>query len=128
MLIGTSAPSARERADLEFAWKVVAHTKSNAIVFARDGRILGVGAGQMSRVDSVRIAVEKARELGHNLTGSVLASDAFFPFADGPQRALEAGAVAIVQPGGSKRDEETITAVNEAKASMIFTGRRVFRH
>ncbi len=127
-VVSTRAPSARERTDLEFAWKVVAHMKSNAIVFARDGQILGVGAGQMSRVDSVRIAVEKARELGHDLAGSVLASDAFFPFADGPQRALDAGAVAIVQPGGSKRDAETITAVNEAKAAMIFTGRRVFRH
>jgi phosphoribosylaminoimidazolecarboxamide formyltransferase/IMP cyclohydrolase len=121
-------PTAQEMRDLEFAWKVVAAVKSNAIVFARDGRVLGVGAGQMSRVDSVRIAVDKARELGHDLKGSVVASDAFFPFADGPQIALDAGAVAIVQPGGSKRDEETVEAVDAAGAAMIFTGARVFRH
>lgn len=121
-------PTERELADLEFAWKVVASVKSNAIVFARDGQVLGVGAGQMSRVDSVRIAVEKAGELGHDLRGSVLASDAFFPFADGPQLALAAGATAIVQPGGSKRDAETVEAVDAADAAMVFTGRRVFRH
>lgn len=121
-------PTAEEVRDLEFAWKVVAHVKSNAIVFARDGKVLGVGAGQMSRVDSCRIAVDKARELGHDLTGCVVASDAFFPFADGPQIALDAGATAIVQPGGSKRDDETIAAVDTAGAAMIFTGGRCFRH
>ncbi len=121
-------PTAQEMKDLEFAWKVVASVKSNAIVFAKDGRVVGVGAGQMSRVDSVRIAVEKAKELGHELTGSVVASDAFFPFADGPQIALDAGAVAIVQPGGSKRDDETVEAVDAAGAAMVFTGARVFRH
>jgi len=121
-------PTEAELADLEFAWKVVASVKSNAIVFARGGQVLGVGAGQMSRVDSVRIAVEKAAELGHDLRGSVLASDAFFPFADGPQLALAAGATAIVQPGGSKRDPETVEAVDAASAAMVFTGRRVFRH
>jgi phosphoribosylaminoimidazolecarboxamide formyltransferase/IMP cyclohydrolase len=101
---------------------------SNAIVLARDGQTIGVGAGQMSRVDAVRIAVEKARELGHETTGAVLASDAFFPFADGPQLALEAGITAIVQPGGSKRDAEVLAAVEAAGAAMVLTGRRHFRH
>ena len=121
-------PTPAQWRDLEFGWKVVASVKSNAIVFVRDGRILGVGAGQMSRVDSVRIAIDKARELGHDLEGSVVASDAFFPFADGPRLALAAGAKAIVQPGGSMRDAETIEAIDEAGAAMVFTGRRVFRH
>jgi phosphoribosylaminoimidazolecarboxamide formyltransferase/IMP cyclohydrolase len=121
-------PTAGELRDLEFAWKVTATVKSNAIVFVREGQVLGVGAGQMSRVDSVRIAVAKAREHGHDLQGSVVGSDAFFPFPDGPKLALEAGAVAIVQPGGSKRDDETIAAVDAAGAAMVFTGRRVFRH
>jgi phosphoribosylaminoimidazolecarboxamide formyltransferase/IMP cyclohydrolase len=121
-------PTAAEWRDLEFAWKVVAAVKSNAIVFARNGRSLAVGAGQMSRVDSVRIAVMKAKELGHDLAGSVLASDAFFPFPDGPKLALEAGVTAIVQPGGSKRDAETVAVCDEHGAAMIFTGRRAFRH
>ena len=121
-------PTAKERADLEFAWTVCASVKSNAIVFARDGRSLAVGAGQMSRVDSVRIAIEKARELGHDLRGSVLASDAFFPFPDGPALALDAGVTAIAQPGGSKRDDETIAVVDERGAAMVLTGRRIFRH
>jgi phosphoribosylaminoimidazolecarboxamide formyltransferase/IMP cyclohydrolase len=114
--------------DLLFAWRVVKHVTSNAIVIARDGQTLGIGAGQMSRVDAVRIAVEKARELGHSLAGSVLASDAFFPFADGPQLALDAGVEAIVQPGGSKRDGEVVEAVSTAGAAMVFTHRRHFRH
>ncbi len=114
--------------DLLFAWAVVKHTLSNAIVIARDGQTLGVGAGQMSRVDAVRIAVEKAREHGHSLEGAVLASDAFFPFADGPQLALAAGIRAIIQPGGSKRDDEVVGAVREAGASMVFARRRHFRH
>jgi phosphoribosylaminoimidazolecarboxamide formyltransferase/IMP cyclohydrolase len=114
--------------DLLFAWTVVKHVGSNAIVLARDGQTIGIGAGQMSRVDAVRIAVEKAREHGHELAGAVLASDAFFPFADGPALALEAGVRAIVQPGGSKRDAEVIAAVSAAGASMVFTGRRHFRH
>jgi phosphoribosylaminoimidazolecarboxamide formyltransferase/IMP cyclohydrolase len=126
--VSERAPTEAERRDLAFAWTVVAHVKSNAIVFAKDRQVLGVGAGQMSRVDSVRIAIDKAHELGHDLRGSVLASDAFFPFADGPQLALAAGATAIVQPGGSKRDDETIAAVKEGGAAMLFTGRRVFRH
>ena len=114
--------------DLLFAWRVVKHVTSNAIVIARDGQTLGIGAGQMSRVDAVRIAVEKARELGHSLAGSVLASDAFFPFADGPQLALDAGVSALVQPGGSKRDPEVVEAVSAAGAAMVFTHRRHFRH
>ncbi|HZQ04831.1 MAG TPA: bifunctional phosphoribosylaminoimidazolecarboxamide formyltransferase/IMP cyclohydrolase, partial [Gaiellaceae bacterium] len=87
-----------------------------------------IGAGQMSRVDAVRIALEKARELGHDPAGAVLASDAFFPFADGPQLALEAGVTALIQPGGSKRDAEVVEAVEAAGAAMVFTGRRHFRH
>jgi len=120
--------SDEDRADLLFAWTVCKHVTSNAIVLARDGRTIGIGAGQMSRVDAVRIAVDKAREHGHDLAGAVLASDAFFPFADGPQIALDAGVRAIVQPGGSKRDDEVIAAVRQAGAAMVFTGRRHFRH
>ena len=101
---------------------------SNAVVIARDLRTIGVGAGQMSRVDAVRIAVEKAREHGHALEGAALASDAFFPFPDGPRLALDAGVTALIQPGGSKRDADVIDAVESAGATMIFTGRRHFRH
>jgi len=114
--------------DLLFAWRVVKHVTSNAIVLASGLRTIGVGAGQMSRVDAVRIAVEKARELGHDVSGAVLASDAFFPFADGPQLALEAGVGAFIQPGGSKRDDEVVRAVEDAGAAMVFTHRRHFRH
>jgi phosphoribosylaminoimidazolecarboxamide formyltransferase/IMP cyclohydrolase len=114
--------------DAVFAWRLVKHVTSNAIVLARGGQTLGIGAGQMSRVDAVRIAVEKARELGHSLDGAVLASDAFFPFADGPQLALDAGIAVLVQPGGSKRDDEVKAAVDAAGAAMVFTGRRHFRH
>src|SRR5581483_5041421 len=97
-------------------------------VLAKDLRTIGIGAGQMSRVDAVRIAVEKSREHGHDLDGAVLASDAFFPFPDGPQIALDAGVRAIIQPGGSKRDAEVVAAVAAAGATMVFTGRRHFRH
>jgi phosphoribosylaminoimidazolecarboxamide formyltransferase/IMP cyclohydrolase len=114
--------------DLLFAWRVVKHVTSNAIVLANGLRTVGIGAGQMSRVDAVRIAVEKARELGHDPDGAVLASDAFFPFADGPRLALEAGVKAIIQPGGSKRDDEVVGAVEDAGAAMVFTHRRHFRH
>ena len=107
---------------------IVKHVGSNAIVIAKDLQTIGIGAGQMSRVDAVRLAVEKARELGHDLAGATLASDAFFPFADGPQLALDAGVTAIVQPGGSKRDDEVIAAVEAAAALMVFTSRRHFRH
>ncbi len=121
-------PGEHEWADLLFAWSVCKHVTSNAIVLVKELRTIGIGAGQMSRVDAVRIAVEKAREHGHDLGGAVLASDAFFPFADGPQLALEAGVSSIVQPGGSKRDAEVVDAVRAAGAAMVFTGRRHFRH
>ena len=114
--------------DVLFAWRVVKHVWSNAVVLARDGQTLGIGGGQTSRVDAVRLALEKARELEHALDGAVLASDAFFPFADGPRLALEVGISTIVQPGGSKRDDEVVTAVEAAGATMVFTGRRHFRH
>jgi phosphoribosylaminoimidazolecarboxamide formyltransferase / IMP cyclohydrolase len=128
MEVATGAVSDEAWADLLFAWRVCKHVASNAIVLARGGQTIGIGAGQMSRVDAVRIAVEKARELGHETAGAVLASDAFFPFADGPERALEAGITAIVQPGGSKRDDEVRAAVEAAGAAMVLTGRRHFRH
>jgi phosphoribosylaminoimidazolecarboxamide formyltransferase/IMP cyclohydrolase len=114
--------------DLLFAWRVCKQVTSNAIVLARDLQTSGIGAGQMSRVDSVRLALEKAREHGHPLQDAVLASDAFFPFADGPELALRAGVSAFIQPGGSKRDEEVIAAVEQAGATMVFTHRRHFRH
>jgi phosphoribosylaminoimidazolecarboxamide formyltransferase / IMP cyclohydrolase len=120
--------SQETRLDLGFASRVVKHVTSNAIVLAKRGQTIGIGAGQMSRVDAVRIALEKARELGHDVRGAVLASDAFFPFADGPQLALDAGVRAIIQPGGSKRDDEVIEAVSDAGAAMVFTHRRQFRH
>jgi phosphoribosylaminoimidazolecarboxamide formyltransferase / IMP cyclohydrolase len=118
-------PSEAERGDLDFAWRVCAGVKSNAIVLAKDRQIVGVGAGQMSRLDSVRIAVDKA---GSRARGSVLASDAFFPFRDGPDLAANAGVTAIIQPGGSRRDDQTIDACNEYEMAMILTGRRHFRH
>jgi phosphoribosylaminoimidazolecarboxamide formyltransferase / IMP cyclohydrolase len=114
--------------DLLFAWRVCRHVTSNAIVIAKDLQTLGIGAGQTSRVDAVRLAVEKARTRGHDLEGSVLASDGFFPFPDGPEVALDAGVTAIIQPGGSKRDAEVAGAVERAGAVMVFTGRRHFRH
>jgi phosphoribosylaminoimidazolecarboxamide formyltransferase / IMP cyclohydrolase len=114
--------------DLVFAWRVCKHVGSNAIVIAKDLATIGIGAGQTSRVDAVCLALEKAREHGHDLTGAVLASDAFFPFPDGPQAALEAGVRAIIQPGGSMRDEEVTDAVQGAGATMVLTGRRHFRH
>jgi phosphoribosylaminoimidazolecarboxamide formyltransferase/IMP cyclohydrolase len=120
--------SVEQLEDLLFAWQVCRHVTSNAIVIAKDHQTIGIGAGQMSRVDAVKIALEKAREYGHDVRGAVLASDAFFPFADGPQLALEAGVTAIIQPGGSKRDEEVVAAVEAAGASMLFTERRHFRH
>jgi phosphoribosylaminoimidazolecarboxamide formyltransferase/IMP cyclohydrolase len=118
----------RQWDDLLFAWRVCKHVSSNAIVLARNGQTVGIGAGQMSRVDAVRIAVEKAHEHGHETNGAVLASDAFFPFADGPQIALHAGISAVIQPGGSKRDDEVVAAVAAAGAAMVFTGHRHFRH
>ncbi len=111
--------------DVAFGWEMVRHVKSNAIVLAKDTSLIGVGAGQMSRVDSVEIAIEKA---GERAPGSILASDAFFPFADSIAAAADAGIVAIIQPGGSRRDDEVIAACNEHKIPMIFTGRRHFKH
>lgn len=129
------APSAQEIADLLFAFRVAKHIKSNAIVYAKDGATVGVGAGQMSRVDSARIAAWKAREASEKMglaqpltVGSVVASDAFFPFADGLLAAADAGATAIIQPGGSMRDEEVIAAADEKGLAMVFTGKRHFRH
>jgi phosphoribosylaminoimidazolecarboxamide formyltransferase/IMP cyclohydrolase len=122
------APSPDEWDDLRFAWAGVFGVKSNAIILVKDGATLGIGAGQMSRVDSSRIAVRKAREAGLDLDGSTLASDAFFPFRDGVDAAADAGATAIVQPGGSVRDEEVIAAADEHRVAMVFTGRRLFRH
>jgi phosphoribosylaminoimidazolecarboxamide formyltransferase/IMP cyclohydrolase len=114
--------------DLLFAWRVCKHVTSNAIVIAKDLQTIGIGGGQTSRVDSVKIAIEKAREHGHDLAGAALASDAFFPFPDGPQAAIDAGIGALIQPGGSKRDADVIAAVEEAGATMVFSGRRHFRH
>ncbi len=121
-------PTPYEYRALMFGWKICKHVKSNAIVYTSDDRTLGIGAGQMSRVDSSRIAVEKAKLMEIDLTGSVVASDAFFPFADGLLQAVEAGATAIIQPGGSVRDEEVINAANENNIAMIFTGMRHFKH
>ena len=121
-------PDERSWADLLLAWTVVKHVSSNAIVLVKDRRTIGIGAGQMSRVDAVSIALEKAREHGHEPRGAVLASDAFFPFADGPQRALDAGIAAIIQPGGSKRDADVIAAADAVGATMVFSHRRHFRH
>jgi len=121
-------PSAAELADLLFAWRVAKFVKSNAIVFCSDGRTVGVGAGQMSRVDSARIAAIKAANAGLTLAGSVVASDAFFPFRDGLDVVARAGARAVVQPGGSMRDEEVIAAADEQDIAMVFTGIRHFRH
>jgi phosphoribosylaminoimidazolecarboxamide formyltransferase/IMP cyclohydrolase len=121
-------PSEAQWADLLFAWRVARFVKSNAIVFCRDGRTLGVGAGQMSRVDSARIAAIKAQNAGLALAGSVVASDAFFPFRDGLDAVIDAGAVAVIQPGGSVRDDEVIAAADERGITMVFTGVRHFRH
>jgi phosphoribosylaminoimidazolecarboxamide formyltransferase/IMP cyclohydrolase len=121
-------PTATELDDMRFAWRVCAAVKSNAIVLARGGATLGIGAGQMSRVDSSRIAVMKAADQKADLAGAALASDAFFPFRDGVDAAALAGVKAVIQPGGSVRDEEVIAAANEHGIAMVFTGRRVFRH
>jgi phosphoribosylaminoimidazolecarboxamide formyltransferase/IMP cyclohydrolase len=118
-------PDDETLAELTFAWTVCKHVKSNAIVLSRDRAVVGVGAGQMSRVDSVRVAVEKS---GGRHQGAVLASDAFFPFRDGADEALDAGVVALISPGGSVRDDEVVAACDERGVPMIFTGRRHFRH
>jgi phosphoribosylaminoimidazolecarboxamide formyltransferase/IMP cyclohydrolase len=127
-LVTRQAPSEAQWADLLFAWRVAKFVKSNAIVFCRDAMTLGIGAGQMSRVDSVRIASLKAQAAKLELKGSVVASDAFFPFRDGLDVLAEAGAAAVIQPGGSVRDDEVIAAANEHGIAMVFTGVRHFRH
>ena len=127
-VVSARPPTKDEIEAMEFGWKVVKHVKSNAIVYAGKDRTLGIGAGQMSRVDSSRIAVWKAGEAGLSLKGSVVCSDAFFPFPDGLIAAAEAGATAAIQPGGSVRDPEVIAAANERGVAMVFTGKRHFRH
>ncbi|MFZ4716079.1 MAG: bifunctional phosphoribosylaminoimidazolecarboxamide formyltransferase/IMP cyclohydrolase [Chthoniobacterales bacterium] len=127
-VVSARPPTKEEIEAMEFGWKVVKHVKSNAIVYAGKDRTLGIGAGQMSRVDSSRIAVWKAGEAGLSLKGSVVCSDAFFPFPDGLIAAAEAGATAAIQPGGSVRDPEVIAAANERGVAMVFTGTRHFRH
>ena len=128
MTLACGTLSEAEWGDLLFASRVCKHVASNAIVLAKDLRTIGIGAGQMSRVDAVRLALTKARDHQHDLDGAALASDAFFPFPDGPQLALDAGVTALIQPGGSKRDGEVVEAVSAAGAAMVFTGRRHFRH
>jgi phosphoribosylaminoimidazolecarboxamide formyltransferase/IMP cyclohydrolase len=134
-VVSKRAPSAAEMADLLFAWKVAKHVKSNAIVYVKDAATVGIGAGQMSRVDSTRIAARKAGDMAEALglaqsptVGSVVASDAFFPFPDGLLTAAEAGATAVIQPGGSMNDASVIAAADEAGLAMVFTGQRHFRH
>jgi phosphoribosylaminoimidazolecarboxamide formyltransferase/IMP cyclohydrolase len=121
-------PTREQLADLRFAWQVAHFVKSNAIVFCSGGQTLGVGAGQMSRVDSARIAAIKAANAGLSLQGSAVASDAFFPFRDGLDVVVDAGAGAVIQPGGSMRDQEVIDAADERGVAMVFTGIRHFRH
>jgi phosphoribosylaminoimidazolecarboxamide formyltransferase / IMP cyclohydrolase len=128
MVVACGDPDEACWGDLLFAWRVCKHVSSNAIVVAKDLQTLAIGAGQTSRVDAVRIAIEKAQAHGHDLEGAALASDGFFPFPDGPQLALDAGVRAIIQPGGSKRDAEVAAAVEGAGVVMVFTGRRHFRH
>lgn len=122
------SPTPGEHADMLFAWRAVSSVKSNAIVLARRGATIGIGAGQMSRVDAAFLAVHKAKTAGHDTQGSILGSDAFFPFRDSIDQAAEAGVTAIVQPGGSVRDAEVIAAANERSIAMVFTGQRLFRH
>ncbi|MFV2002551.1 MAG: bifunctional phosphoribosylaminoimidazolecarboxamide formyltransferase/IMP cyclohydrolase, partial [Paracoccaceae bacterium] len=134
-IVTTRQPTDAETDDMLFAWKVAKHTKSNAIVYVANGATVGIGAGQMSRVDSTRIATRKSLDMASELglaqplsQGAVVASDAFFPFADGLLAAAEAGASAVIQPGGSMRDDEVIEAANHAGLAMVFTGMRHFRH
>jgi len=127
-VVTAKAPTEAELRDLLFAWRVAKHVKSNAIIYCGQGRTLGIGAGQMSRVDSTRIAAIKAKAAGLSLAGSVVASDAFFPFRDGLDVVADNGAVAVIQPGGSVRDDEVIAAADERGIAMVFTGVRHFRH
>jgi len=127
-VVSSREPSAKEIQDCLFAWKVCKFVKSNAIVYAKDNQTLGVGAGQMSRIDSAQIAASKAKERGFETQGCVMASDAFFPFRDGVDVAASVGITSIIQPGGSIKDDEVIEAANEADIAMIFTRMRHFRH
>ena len=134
-IVTKRAPTERELADCLFAWAVARHVKSNAIVFAKDGITAGIGAGQMNRRDSARIAAIRAREAAEaagwpepRTLGGAMASDAFLPFADGLEAAIEAGATAVIQPGGAMRDDEVIAAADAAGLAMVFTGMRHFRH
>jgi phosphoribosylaminoimidazolecarboxamide formyltransferase/IMP cyclohydrolase len=127
-VVTKKAPTVQQMADLLFAWKVAKFVKSNAIVFCADGMTLGVGAGQMSRIDSARIASIKADNANLSLRGSAVASDAFFPFRDGLDVVVDAGAACVIQPGGSMRDAEVIAAADERGIAMVFTGVRHFRH
>ncbi|HWA41260.1 MAG TPA: bifunctional phosphoribosylaminoimidazolecarboxamide formyltransferase/IMP cyclohydrolase, partial [Gemmatimonadales bacterium] len=127
-VVSRRQPTDAERFDLAFAWAAVATVKSNAILIAKDGQALGIGAGQMSRVDSSFLAVHKAKQAGHDVRGAALASDAFFPFPDGVEEAAAAGIRAIIQPGGSVNDAKVIAAADQHDITMIFTGRRQFRH
>jgi phosphoribosylaminoimidazolecarboxamide formyltransferase/IMP cyclohydrolase len=127
--VTTRQPTNEEWQALRFAWRICAHVKSNTVIFTAADRTLAIGAGQMSRVDAVKVARMKAEMVGPDaLRGSVAASDAFFPFRDGLDAVAEAGATAIVQPGGSVRDQEVIAAADERGLAMVFTGRRHFRH
>jgi phosphoribosylaminoimidazolecarboxamide formyltransferase/IMP cyclohydrolase len=128
MEIATGEPTEEMWGDLLFSWRVCKHVGSNAIVIAKDLATIGIGGGQTSRVDAVKLALDKANEHGHDVKGAVLASDAFFPFPDGPRAALDAGVTAIIQPGGSMRDDEVAAAVRAAGGTMVLTGRRHFRH
>jgi len=127
-VVSKRKPSEQELTDLLFAWKVAKFVKSNAIVYCKHNRTIGVGAGQMSRVYSARVAAIKAADEGLLVEGSVMASDAFFPFRDGIDSAAEAGITAVIQPGGSVRDDEVIAAADEHNIAMVFTGMRHFRH
>lgn len=127
-VVSTKQPTAQQMHDMMFAWRVAKFVKSNAIVFAANGMTVGVGAGQMSRVDSARIASIKAGNAGLSMVGSAVASDAFFPFRDGLDVVVDAGATCVIQPGGSMRDQEVIDAANERGVVMLFTGTRHFRH
>ena len=127
-VVTTRQPTAEEYRDMLFAWRAVASVKSNAIVLVRDGATIGIGAGQMSRVDAAFLSVHKAQIAGHETAGAALGSDAYFPFRDGVDQAADAGVKAIVQPGGSVRDAEVIAAANERGLAMVFTGKRQFRH
>jgi len=135
MLRERRSPTQQEMTDMLFAWTVAKHVKSNAIIYVKDGATVGIGAGQMSRVDSSRIAARKSQDMAEVLglaspltQGSAVASDAFFPFADGLIAAAEAGATALIQPGGSMRDDDVIAAADELGLAMVFTGMRHFRH